>query len=107
MMKLKPHPTLYPSGYDVNGHCKFQMGAPGHTLENCYAFKNYVQDLVESKVVIFTPTIPNVKTNPMSAHAESSLNYIERVVRDKHEVDHYTGLNRKNDLQFLKKKLVQ
>lgn len=76
MRELKPPPTPYPPGYDVNAHCGFHMGAPGHTLENFYDFNNCVQYLVES-------IGSNVKTHPMSVHAGSSVNEIEGVVGDK------------------------
>lgn len=76
-LKLTTFP--YPLGYDANAHCEFQMGAPGHTIENCYAFQNRVQDLVKSKAVTFTPTDPNVKTNPMLTHGGTSINVIEEV----------------------------
>lgn len=60
--------TLHPPGYDINAHYNFYMDASGHTIENCYAVKNHVQDLIESKVVTFTPTCPNVGTNLMMTH---------------------------------------
>ncbi|XP_050901917.1 uncharacterized protein LOC127108483 [Lathyrus oleraceus] len=53
------------------------MGAPGHTLENYVAFQNRVQDLIEAKVVSFTPRRPNVNTNPMSTHKDASVGAIE------------------------------
>ncbi|XP_050876657.1 uncharacterized protein LOC127080379 [Lathyrus oleraceus] len=53
------------------------MGAPGHTLENCFAFQNRVQDLIEAKAVSFTPRCPNVNTNPMPTHKDASVSAIE------------------------------
>lgn len=57
------------------------MGASGHTIENCYAFQNRVQDLVEAKVVTFPPRGPNVKTNPMHTHKGVSVSVIEEVYK--------------------------
>lgn len=53
------------------------MGAPGHTLENCFAFQNRVQDLIEAKVVTFTLRRPNMNTNPMPTHGGASVSAIE------------------------------
>ncbi|XP_050915072.1 uncharacterized protein LOC127130033 [Lathyrus oleraceus] len=77
LRELKPAVLPYPPGYDANAHCEFHMGAPGHTLENCFAFQNRVQDLIEAKVVTFTPRRPNVNTNPMPTHGGASVSAIE------------------------------
>ncbi|XP_050890086.1 uncharacterized protein LOC127095442 [Lathyrus oleraceus] len=77
LRELKPVVFPYPPGYDANAHCKFHMGAPGHTLENCFAFQNRVQDLIEAKVVSFTPRRPNVNTNPMSMHKDAFVSAIK------------------------------
>jgi hypothetical protein len=72
LKEITPVTPPYPPGYDANAHCEYHMGAPGHTIENCKAFKHKVQDLVDSKALTFTPVRPNVATNPMLVHAESS-----------------------------------
>jgi len=77
LRELKPTVFPYPPGYDANTHCEFHMGAPGHTLENCFAFQNRVQDLIEAKVVSFTPRRPNVNTNPMLTHKDAFISAIE------------------------------
>ncbi|XP_050875850.1 uncharacterized protein LOC127079506 [Lathyrus oleraceus] len=77
LRELKPVVFPYPPGYDANVHCEFHMGAPGHTLENCFAFQNRVQDLIEANVVTFTLRRPNVNTNPMPTHGDASVNAIE------------------------------
>lgn len=53
------------------------MDARGHTLENCYAFHNRVQDLIEAKVVTFTLRRLNVNINPMPTHGGASVSVIE------------------------------
>ncbi|XP_050897557.1 uncharacterized protein LOC127104416 [Lathyrus oleraceus] len=77
LRELKPVIFRYPSRYDANAHCEFHMGAPGHTLENCFAFQNWVQDLIKANAVSFTPRRPNVNTNPMPMHKDASVSAIE------------------------------
>ncbi|XP_050877529.1 uncharacterized protein LOC127081302 [Lathyrus oleraceus] len=77
LRELKPAVFPYPPGYDANAHCEFHMGAPGHTLENCFAFQNRVQDLIEAKAVSFTPRRLNVNTNPMPTHKDASVSSFE------------------------------
>ncbi|XP_050877454.1 uncharacterized protein LOC127081215 [Lathyrus oleraceus] len=77
LRELKPTVFPYPPGYDANAHCEFHMGVPGYTLENCFAFQNRVQDLIEAKVVTFTPRRPNVNTNPMPTYRGASVSDIE------------------------------
>ncbi|XP_050908475.1 uncharacterized protein LOC127122128 [Lathyrus oleraceus] len=77
LRELKPTVFPYPPGYDANAHCEFHMGAPGHTLENCFEFQNRVQDLIEAKDVSFTLRRPNVNTNPMPTHKDASVSAIE------------------------------
>ncbi|XP_050919753.1 uncharacterized protein LOC127137323 [Lathyrus oleraceus] len=77
LRELKPTIFPYPPGYDANAHYEFHMGAPGHTLENCFAFQNRVPDLIEAKAVSFTPRHPNVNTNPMPTHKDASISAIE------------------------------
>ncbi|XP_050897347.1 uncharacterized protein LOC127104190 [Lathyrus oleraceus] len=77
LRELKPVVFPYPPGYDANAYCEFHMGAPSHTLENCFAFQNRVQDWIEAKVVSFTPRRPNMNTNPMPTHKDASVSAIE------------------------------
>ena len=70
MKEITPAIPSYLRGYDANAHCEYQMGAPGHTMENYKALKHKVQDLIGSKAISFTPVRPNVATNPMPTHAE-------------------------------------
>ncbi|XP_050916448.1 uncharacterized protein LOC127131577 [Lathyrus oleraceus] len=77
LRELKPAIFPYPPGYDANAHREFHMGAPGHTLENCFAFPNQVQDLIEEKAISFTPRRPNVNTNPVPTHKDASISAIE------------------------------
>lgn len=83
LRELKPTTFPYPPEYDVNAHCEFLMGTPGHTLENCFAFQNRVQDLIEAKGVTFTPRRPNVNTNPTPTHGDALISTIEEVKKGK------------------------
>lgn len=47
-------PTLPPHGYNVNSICVFHSRAPGNMTEDCRAIKHLVQDLIDSKVIVFT-----------------------------------------------------
>ena len=49
-----------PRGYDVSTRCEFHSGAPGHSIENCIAFKYKVQDLLDAKELSFAPMGSNV-----------------------------------------------
>lgn len=77
LRELKSAIFPYPPGYDANAHCEFHMGAPDHTLEDCFAFQNQVQDLIKAKAVTFTPRRPNVNTNPIPTHGGASVSAIE------------------------------
>ena len=44
LMPLKPP---FSKWYDANTHCDFHCGNPGHSIENCIALKNRVQDLIQ------------------------------------------------------------
>ncbi|XP_058783483.1 uncharacterized protein LOC131658172 [Vicia villosa] len=68
LLELGPPPSPLPLGYDVNARCEFHSGAPGHTIEKCRAFKLKFQDLLDDKIISFTPTGPNVQNNPMPPH---------------------------------------
>ncbi|KAI5440670.1 hypothetical protein KIW84_010231 [Lathyrus oleraceus] len=58
-----------PPNYDENAQCEFHSGTPGHNIEGGRAFKNVVQDLVDSQAISFAPS-PNVNANPMPAHGQ-------------------------------------
>src|SRR4051812_39804959 len=48
-------PEKLPPTFDANARCEFHSGAPGHDIENCRALKQQIQDLIDSKVILFTP----------------------------------------------------
>lgn len=69
-------PTVLPPGYHVNVRCEFHSGAPDHSIESFKALKYKVQDLIDSKVITFTPNDSNVN-NPMPPHNNSNVNKVE------------------------------
>ncbi|XP_058763153.1 uncharacterized protein LOC131636556 [Vicia villosa] len=70
-------PDRQSPSYNTNARCAFHSGAVGHDTKKCIALKNKVQDLLDQKVIQFTPT-PNIVNNPMPSHdGGSGLNAIE------------------------------
>ncbi|XP_058726208.1 uncharacterized protein LOC131597534 [Vicia villosa] len=69
-------PDTQSPNYNANARCAFHSGAAGHDTERCIALKNKVQDLLDQKIIQFTPT-PNIFNNPMPAHGGSGVNAIE------------------------------
>ncbi|XP_050919544.1 uncharacterized protein LOC127137099 [Lathyrus oleraceus] len=77
LRELGPPPAVLPPGYDANARCEFYYGAPGHSIDNCKALKYKVQDLIDSKAIMFTPKGPNVNNNPMPPHNNAAVNMME------------------------------
>ena len=77
LRELGPPPNPLPRGYDINAHFEFHSGSPGHTIENCRAFKCKVQDLLVAKAINFNPVGPNIQNNPMPPHPGATVNAIE------------------------------
>ncbi|XP_050889755.1 uncharacterized protein LOC127095054 [Lathyrus oleraceus] len=77
LRELGPPPAVFPPGYDVNSHCEFHSGAPGHSIENCKVLKYKVQDLIDSKAITFAPKGMNVNNNPMPPHNNATVNMME------------------------------
>lgn len=69
---LRPPPTPLPLNYDMNARCEFHSGAPGHSIESCKAFKYKVQELIDSKVITFTPNGLDIVRNLMLSHEGTS-----------------------------------
>lgn len=68
LKEAKPSPTPLPPDYNINAKCEFHFGASGHSIENCNSFKYKVQDLINSKAIVFIPNDLNIPNNPMPLH---------------------------------------
>ena len=49
----------FPAWYDPKAKCEFHLGAEGHTIDKCKAFKYKVQELVDLKLLTFKEGEPN------------------------------------------------
>ena len=67
---------VLPHNYDVNSRYEFHFGAPSHSIENCNALKYKVQDLIDSKEIMFAPNGPNVNNNLMPPHNKPVVNMV-------------------------------
>ena len=45
----KTDPGKLSANFNPNARCDFHSSGQGHTIENCYAFKHKVQDLLDSR----------------------------------------------------------
>ncbi|XP_050876807.1 uncharacterized protein LOC127080532 [Lathyrus oleraceus] len=78
LRSMPPPPERLPAGYNPNARCKFHSSGIGHDMENYWALKYKVKELLDSKAIQFTPgNGPNVIQNPMSAHVGPIINVME------------------------------
>ena len=49
----RPKRPPYPKKYDVNAKCEYHGGVGGHSVENCTAFKDKVQSLINADLAKF------------------------------------------------------
>ncbi|XP_058726070.1 uncharacterized protein LOC131597387 [Vicia villosa] len=54
--QLDPVIPPYPVKFDPNVRCGYHARAPGHSIEDCKPFRDKVQDLLDSKAIVFTPS---------------------------------------------------
>ncbi|KAK2428785.1 hypothetical protein QL285_027277 [Trifolium repens] len=50
---LKSMIASFPAWYDPKAKCAFHLGAEGHTIDKCIAFKYKVQELIDQKLLTF------------------------------------------------------
>lgn len=69
-------PDVYPFGphHNPNLSCSFHAGYIGNTIEDCFVFKNRVQDLINQNILSFTEEKPNWKANPLPNHGNQIVN---------------------------------
>ena len=74
---LAPPVGPLPQRYNADARCEYHANYPGHPVEQCWAFKHKVQDLLESQDITFDK--PNIKSNHMPPHGGPTINAIEVV----------------------------
>ncbi|XP_058758595.1 uncharacterized protein LOC131631841 [Vicia villosa] len=80
-------PEKLPPTFDANARCEFHSGAPGHDIENCRALKQQIQDLIDSKVILFTPEGMFVRGNGVPTAVEEKVDsyfYVRSTSNQKH-----------------------
>jgi hypothetical protein len=56
---LRPMTAPFPVWYDTKAKCAYHADVEGHSTDNCRAFKNKVQELIDQKLLIFKEGEPN------------------------------------------------
>jgi len=66
----------YSRFYDANAKCEYHSGEVSHSIENCRPLKFKVQSLIDSGWLTFQEQKPNVDKNPLSGHANATVNVV-------------------------------
>jgi hypothetical protein len=66
-----------PPNYDENTKCEFHSGAPGHNIEGCRAFKQVVQDLVDSETINLAQ-IMKEDVNPVLRKGSAQVKMVQK-----------------------------
>jgi hypothetical protein len=77
---VRPLEPPYPHWYNPNAKCEFHSGAIGHSIEDCRALKETVQELVNNKSLSFKENGTDVKNNPLSGCNGPNVNDVEESV---------------------------
>ena len=67
----------FPRWYNPNVTCAYHGGVPGHSIEQCVAFKHKVQSLIDASWLTFQEDGPNIKTNPLASYGGPAINAVE------------------------------
>ena len=67
----------FPKWYNPSTTCAYHGGTPGHSVEQCLAWKSKVQSLIEAGLLTFQEDGPNIKTNPLANHGGGAVNVNE------------------------------
>lgn len=65
LREVKAPPTPLPPDYNVNVNCEYHSGTPAHSIEDCKSLKYNVQDLIDSRAIMFTLQGPNIMNAPL------------------------------------------
>ncbi|XP_050878569.1 uncharacterized protein LOC127082379 [Lathyrus oleraceus] len=63
--------------YKHDQHCAFHQGAPDHDIENCFSLKAEVRRLMQSGILSFEHSSPNVQANLLPKHGSATVNMVE------------------------------
>ena len=74
----KFYQPLFPRWYNPNATCTYQGVVPGHSVEQCVAFKHKVQSLIDVGWLTFQEDSPNVRINPFANHGSLAVNAMEK-----------------------------
>ncbi|XP_050909901.1 uncharacterized protein LOC127123744 [Lathyrus oleraceus] len=66
-----------PWWYKTDQHCAFHQGAPCHDNENCFTLKAEVRRLMQSGILSFEDSNPNVQVNSLPKHGNTTVNMVE------------------------------
>lgn len=87
LVTLKEMPPLtnkVPTNFNANARCDYHSGGMGHDVENYWALKYKVYEMLDSKAVQFTlVNAPNVIQNPTPVHV-AAANMVEVVYTGEH-----------------------
>ena len=86
-------PITPPWWYKPEARCAFHQGAPGHDIENCFALKMEVQRIINSGILSFQDSNPNVNTNPLPRHHGGDMNMVHGCPGEfkGYQVEHIVG----------------
>lgn len=71
-------PVVFPYNpkHNPNALCAFHVGYIGHSTEDCFVFKNKVQELIDQDITSFTEENLNVKNNLFPNHGGPTVNIV-------------------------------
>src|ERR1051325_6829803 len=66
--ELKPVPGPPKPWFNENARCAFHANSPGHNIEDFFAFKCKVQELIDRKLSLMSPTLLIIHCRGMGRH---------------------------------------
>ncbi|XP_050890295.1 uncharacterized protein LOC127095683 [Lathyrus oleraceus] len=63
--------------YKPDKHYAFYQGTPSHDIENCFTLKAEVRRLIQSGILSFEDSSPNVQANLLPKHGNTTVNIVE------------------------------
>ncbi|XP_050877446.1 uncharacterized protein LOC127081206 [Lathyrus oleraceus] len=60
--------------HNPNATSVFHAGYIEHSIEDCWALKKRIQELIDQEILSFSEEKPNVKTNPLPNHGGATVN---------------------------------